>query len=132
MRVQEAGFVELGHAALDGTKIKADASKHKAMSYGRMKKKKEELAREIEGLLKNAEAVDKREDKEYGKGKKGWDLPDELKRRETRLARINEAMNALEEVARQEASEKQRDAETKTRKKHAFATQPSPVQTRTT
>ncbi len=108
---QEAGLVKLGHVALDGTKIKANASKHKAMSYGRMKKKKEELEKEIEGLLKSAEAVDKEEDKKYGKGKKGWDLPDELKRRETRLAKIKEAMNALEEEARQEACEKQEAAE---------------------
>ena len=77
---QEAGLVKLGHVALDGTKVKANASKHKAMSYGRMKKKKEELEKEIEALLKNAEVVDKQEDKEYGKGKKGWDLPDELKK----------------------------------------------------
>jgi len=125
---QEAGLVKLGHVALDGTKIKANASKHKAMSYGRMKKKKEELEKEIEGLLKNAEAVDKKEDKEYGKGKKGWDLPDELKRRETRLVKIEEAMNALEEEARQEALEKQKAAETKARKKQAPASQPPPAE----
>ena len=81
---QEAGLVKLGHVALDGTKIKANASKHKAMSYGRMKKTKDELEKEIEGLLKNAEVVDKEEDKKYGKGRKGWDLPDESK--EERLA----------------------------------------------
>jgi len=122
---QEAGLVKLGHVALDGTKVKANASKHKAMSYGRMKKKKEELEKEIEKLLKSAEAVDKEEDKKYGKGKKGWDLPDELKRRETRLAKIKEAMNALEEEAKQEACEKQQTAKTKTRKKQASASQPS-------
>jgi len=90
-----------------------------------MKKKKEELEKEIEKLLKSAEAVDKEEDKRYGKGKKGWDLPDELKRRETRLAKIKEAMNALEEEAKQEACEKQQTAKTKTRKKQASASQPS-------
>jgi transposase len=125
---QEAGLVKLGHVALDGTKVKANASKHKAMSYGRMKKKKEELEKEIEGLLKSAEAVDKEEDKKYGKGKKGWDLPDELKRRETRLAKIKEAMNALEEEAKQEASEKQQTTKTKTEKKQAPASQPSPAE----
>ena len=62
-------------------------------------------------LLKNAEAVDKEEDKKYGKGKKGWDLPDELKRRETRLEKIKEAMSALEEEAKQEAAEKQKAKE---------------------
>jgi transposase len=106
---QEAGLVKLGHVALDGTKIKANASKHKAMSYERMKKKKEELEKEIDGLLKNAEAVDKEEDKKYGKGKKGWDLPDELKRRETRLEKIKTAMSALEEEAKQQAAEKQKE-----------------------
>lgn len=116
---QEAGLVKLGHVALDGTKVKANASKHKAMSYGRMKKKKEELEKEIEVLLMSAETVDKEEDKKYGKGKKGWDLPDELKRRETRLAKIKEAMNALEEEARQEEAEKQQTQKTKGKQKPA-------------
>ncbi len=105
---QEAGLVKLGHVALDGTKVRANASKHKAMSYGRMKKKKEELEKEIEALLENAEAVDQQEDNTYGKGKKGWDLPDELKRKDMRLRKIKEAMLALEAEARQEAAEKQK------------------------
>jgi len=107
---QEAGLVKLGHVALDGTKVKANASKHKAMSYGRMKKKKEELEKEIDALLQNAEAVDKEEDQKFGKGRKGWDLPDELKRRETRLAKIKEAMKALEAEARQEESKNPKPA----------------------
>jgi transposase len=121
---QEAGLVKLGHVALDGTKIKANASKHKAMSYGRMKKKKEELEKEIDELLKNAEAVDKEEDKKYGKGKKGWDLPDELKRRETRLEKIKAAMSALEEEARQQAAEKQKEKEARKKSKKGSASQP--------
>jgi transposase len=125
---QEAGLVKLGHVALDGTKIKANASKHKAMSYGRMKKSKEELEKEIEELLKGAEAVDKEEDKKYGKGKKGWNLPDELQRKESRLKKIKEAMNALEEEARQEASEKQEAKETKAKEKQPSASQPPPAQ----
>jgi transposase len=124
---QEAGLVKLGHVALDGTKIKANASKHKAMSYGKMKKKKEELEKEIDELLKNAEAVDDEEDKKYGKNKKGWDLPDELKRRETRLAKIKEAMNALEEEARQEAAEKQKAKQARKKSKKAPASQPPPA-----
>jgi hypothetical protein len=68
---QQAGLVKLGHLALDGTKIKANASKHKAMSYGRMKKKKEELEKEIEGLLKNAEAVDEERRQRVRLGQKG-------------------------------------------------------------
>ena len=123
---QEAGLVKLGHVALDGTKIKANASKHKAMSYGRMKKKKEELEKEIDELLKNAEAVDKEEDKKYGKGKKGWDLPDELKRRETRLEKIKAAMSALEEEAEQQAAEKQKAKEARKKSTNSSASQPPP------
>jgi hypothetical protein len=95
---------------LDGTKVRANASKHRAMSYGRMKKKKEELEKGIEALLKDAEAVDKEEDKKYGKGKKGWELPDELKRRETRLAKIKDAAKALEDEARQQESQNPKPA----------------------
>ncbi len=121
---QEAGLVKLGHVALDGTKIKANASKHKAMSYGRMKKKKEELEKEINELLKSAEAVDREEDKKYGKGKKGWDLPDELKRRETRLEKIKAAMSALEEEAKQQAAEKQAGKEVRKKSKKDSGIQP--------
>jgi len=124
---QEAGLVKLGHVALDGTKIKANASKHKAMSYGKMKKKKEELEKEIDELLKNAEAVDKEEDKKYGKGKKGWDLPDELKRRETRLEKIKAAMSALEEEAEQQAAEKQKAKEAREKSKNGSASQSPPA-----
>ena len=124
---QEAGLVKLGHVALDGTKVKANASKHKAMSYGRMKKTKEELEKEIEGLLKNADVVDREEDKKYGKGKKGWELPDELKRRETRLAKIKEAMNTLEEEAREAAAEKQQEKEAQKKSTKGSANKPSPA-----
>jgi transposase len=123
---QQAGIVKLGHVALDGTKVKANASKHKAMSYGGMKKKKEELEKEIDELLKNAQAVDKEEDKKYGKGKKGWDLPDELKRRETRLEKIKAAMSALEEEAEQQTAEKQKAKETRTKSKKVSASQAPP------
>jgi len=125
---QEAGLVKLGHVALDGTKVRANASKHKAMSYGRMKKKEEELEQEIKNLLKSAEAVDKEEDRKYGKGKKGWDLPDELKRRETRLAKIREAKKALEEEARQKESEKQKAKEAKAKGKQTAASPPPAVE----
>jgi transposase len=110
---QEAGLVRLGHVSLDGTKIKANASKHKAMSYGRMKKTKEELDGEIAELLKKAETVDEEEDRKYGKGKKGFDLPEELQRRETRLKKIKEAMSALEDEAKREAEEKRQAKEDK-------------------
>jgi len=99
---REAKLVKLGHVALDGTKVKANASKHKAMSYGRMHEKEKELEREVNELLRKAESVDAEEDKRYGKGGRGDELPEELKFREKRLARIREAKKALEErVARE-------------------------------
>ena len=103
---KEAGLVKLGHVALDGTKMKANASKHKAMSYGRMVKKEKELAREVDKLLKQAAALDEQEDKKYGKGKRGDELPKELKFKEQRLAKIREAKQALEQEARVDAGAK--------------------------
>ena len=103
---QKAGLVKLGHVALDGTKIKANASKHKAMSYDRMCKTEVELEKEVERLLQEAERVDAREDELYGKDKRGDELPEELSRRETRLKKIREAKKALEEEARLEAQKK--------------------------
>ncbi len=100
---QKAGLVKLGHVALDGTKVKANASKHKAMSYEHMQKKTDELEAEIARLLAEAEATDTAEDTRYGKGKRGDELPDELRYRERRLKKIQEAKQALEDEARQEA-----------------------------
>ena len=97
---REAGLVKFGHIALDGTKMKANASKHKAMSYGRMKQDITRLEHEIVHLLDQAEETDAREDELYGKDKRGDELPEELTRRETRLARIKEAKRALEEEAK--------------------------------
>ncbi|MGO8816033.1 MAG: IS1182 family transposase [Terriglobia bacterium] len=105
---QRAGLVKLGHVALDGTKIKASASKHKAMSYERMEKGEKELAAEVQALLAAAARVDAEEDGKYGKGKRGDELPKELARREGRLEKIREAKAALEQEAREarEAAEK--------------------------
>lgn len=103
---QKAGLVKLGHVALDGTKIKANASKHKAMSYERICKTEAELEKEVKQLLREAERVDAREDKMYGKDKRGDELPEELARRGTRLEKIREAKKALEEEARLEAAKK--------------------------
>jgi len=103
---QKAGLVKLGHVALDGTKIKANASKHKAMSYKRMKEEEVRLEAEVAELLKKAESVDEEEDQHYGKGKKGDELPKELAFRESRLKRIQEAKAALEAEARLEAEKK--------------------------
>jgi transposase len=104
---QRAGLVKLGHVALDGTKIKANASKHKAMSYDRMEKAEKKLAAEVQALLAEAARVDAEEDGKYGKGKRGDELPKELARRESRLEKIREAKAALEQEAREAAEKKQ-------------------------
>jgi transposase len=108
---QRAGLVKLGHVALDGTKIKANASKHKAMSYGRMEEAEKKLEAEVEALLAEAARVDAEEDGKYGKGKRGDELPAELARRESRLAKIREAKAALEQEARAAAEQKQAEVE---------------------
>lgn len=106
---QEAGLVKLGHVALDGTKVKANASRHKAMSYERMLRKEEELMREVDALLQDAERTDREEDRLYGK-KRGDELPAELARRESRLQKIREAKAALEAEAREKAEREAEDA----------------------
>ena len=102
---QQAGLVKLGHVALDGTKVRANASKHKAMSYGRMKEREERLQAEVDELLRKAQEVDEEEDRRYGKDKRGDELPEELAFRESRLRRIREAKAALEAEARAEAEQ---------------------------
>jgi transposase len=101
----EAGAMKLGRVALDGTKVKANASKHKAMSYERMKEKQQAIRAEARALLAQAEATDAAEDARYGADRRGDELPEELQRRESRLKKIREAKRALEERARQEAKE---------------------------
>ena len=97
------GAPRLGRVALDGTKVKANASKHKAMSYKRMGEKQQQLRAEVEDLLAQAEAADAAEDAQYGAGRRGDDLPAELLRRESRLQRIREAKKVLKERAKDEA-----------------------------
>ena len=77
--------MKLGHVALDGTKVQANASKHKAMSYGRMKQELARLEGEVEQLLARAEAIDTEEDALYGTGNRGDELPEELRFRQQRL-----------------------------------------------
>jgi transposase len=103
---REAGLAKLGHVALDGTKVLANASKHKAMSYGRMKKRRAELMAEVAELMAKAETIDAEEDAKFGKGVRGDEIPEELRFRETRLAKIEEAMAALEAEAKAEADAK--------------------------
>jgi transposase len=98
-----AGAMRLGRVAIDGSKLKANASKHKAMSYGRMKEKERELRAEVQRLLAEADRQDEADDRRYGKDRGGDELPEELRRRESRLKRIHEAKRALEEEARREA-----------------------------
>ena len=100
-----AGLAKVGTIALDGTKVKANASRHKAMSYERMKTEETRLKEEIAKLLAEAEAADQAEDLEHGPDRRGDELPDELARRQGRLAKIQLARKLLEERARIEAAE---------------------------
>src|SRR6184192_2152167 len=102
---ETAGLVKLGHVALDGTKIKANASKHKAMSYERMSEAEQKLEQEVAQLLAQAQAVDASEDRQYGPGRRGDELPAELAQRETRLKKIREAKRALEQEAQARAEQ---------------------------
>jgi len=99
----KAGLVKLGHVAIDGTKVQANASKHKAMSYDRMEEKEKQLKTEVEKLLAQAAEADAAEDTLYGKGNRGDELTGELARRESRLKKIAEAKRALEQEARDRA-----------------------------
>ena len=107
----ETGTMKLGRVALDGSKVKAHASKHKAMSYERMQETEKRLREEVRKLLKQAEAADKEEDSQYGRDRRGDELPEELQRRETRIGRIREAKRALEERAREQAKSEGKDPE---------------------
>ena len=98
-----SGLARLGHVSLDGTRIKANASKHRAMSYARMVKAEAELKAIVDGWLKAAEAADAAEDAEYGADRRGDEMPDWMADRQKRLARIKEAKVALEAKAKAEA-----------------------------
>jgi len=99
----EAGAMKVGRVAVDGTKVKANASKHKAMSYDRMQEKEKQLRAEVKQLLAQAEAADAAEDQQHGKDRRGDELPAELQRRETRIKKIQEAKRAVEQRARDKA-----------------------------
>ena len=102
-----AGLVKLGHVALDGTKIKANASKHKAMSYERMGKREAELQAEVDGWLKAAEAADAAEDKAFGADKRGEEMPDWAADKQARLAKLRQAKAELEAEAKAKAAAEQ-------------------------
>ena len=99
----EAGAMKVGRVAIDGTKIKANASKHKAMSYDRMQEKEKQIKAEVKQLLEQAEAADAEEDALHGRDRRGDELPEELQRRESRLKKIKEAQKAIEARAREKA-----------------------------
>ena len=101
---EQAGLVKLGHVALDGTKLKANASKHKAMSYGRMKQREAELAAEVQKWLAQAEAADAAEDAALGRKRRGDELPEWVQSKQQRLAKMREAMAALEAEAQAAAA----------------------------
>jgi transposase len=100
----KAGLVKLGHVALDGTKIRANASKHKSMSYGRMKKSEETLNAEIQDWFEKADLADQQEDELYGPGQRGDELPDWVKDKQKRLEKIRQAKAELEAEAKAEAA----------------------------
>jgi transposase len=109
---QKAGLVSLGHVALEGTKLKANASKHKAMSHERMLKSERQLDGEMRALLRKAEIIDAQEDGQYGKGKWGDELPQELQRRSSRLEWIRKAKAELEAgAAAAKAAQRQEQVE---------------------
>lgn len=97
---QEAGALKVGRIALDGTKIRANASKHKAMSYARMPERQAALQAEVQRLLAEAETLDRAEDAQYGRGQRGNDLPPELRDPATRRQRLREAQARLQEAER--------------------------------
>ena len=112
----KAGLVKLGHAAIDGSKIKANANKHKAQSYARRGETEARLKQEIEALLQQAEATDAAEDAQYGKGRGGDELPEQLQRRESRLKRIQQAKAELEQEARAKAEQERAEVEANLRR----------------
>ena len=132
----QAGLVKVGLVSLDGAKVKANASRHKAMSYEYMQKEEQRLHKEIAELLAKAKSADEAEDALHGLDKRGDELPEELARRETRLARIQEAKKALEtqalEAARAEEArrdtkdEERRQAGETPRKRKPVDTAPKP------
>jgi transposase len=100
---RRTGMVKLGHVAIDGTKIKANAAKRKSMTYERMTEVEKELEAEVAAMLAEAARIDDEEDKLYGKGRRGDELPEELRKRETRLKKIREAKAELESEIKEAA-----------------------------
>lgn len=120
---REAGIVRAGgDVAVDGSKVKANASRHSAMSYGRMTQEELKLHGEVENYMRGAEAEDREEDKRYGKKQRGWTVDERLADRKVRLKKIQEAKKKLEDEARERATreqdERRREAEAEGREFH--------------
>lgn len=113
---QKADLAELGHVSLDGSKVRASASKHKAMSYGHLKKKVEELAADVRRFLEESEAVDRAEDEQFGQGKRGDELRAWAKDKVERLKKIREAKAAVDAkgqvIVACDLTDRQNDGET--------------------
>jgi transposase len=116
---QQAGMVSLVHLAVDGTKIAANASKHKAMSYGRMEEEEGRLTTEIQKMLQRAAAEDAQEDQEHGREAPGSLFSEEIARRKSRLEKLREAKAALEAQVREAAAQKKAEREAKERERAA-------------
>ena len=121
-----AGLLNLEHVSLDGSKVDANASKHKAMSYGRMQSETERLEGEIRELVTKAEGIDAEEDELYGKGKEAHEISEELKRRKKRLERIAKAKVELEQEARRAREQELRERAERQRK--AAVAEPDPTE----
>src|SRR5262249_40511847 len=93
---RQSGLKKLGHLSVDGKEVKANASKHKAMSYGRMEEAMKKLDEQVDRLLEEAEALDAQEDERYGKGRRGDELPEEMKDPKKRAERLREAARQVE------------------------------------
>jgi transposase len=104
-----SGLVSLGRVALDGTKLRASASRHKAMSYDRLGPRMDEIEKQVAAILAEAEAVDAAEDEEFGEDRRGDELPKELATREGRLRKMRAAKEAIEAEAREKAATKAAD-----------------------
>ena len=123
----KAGLVKLGNIAIDGSKFKANASKHKAMSYDRIQPTMERLEQEIKALLDESMRVDADEDAKYGKGKRADEIPHDLKIRKSRLEKIRQAKQELEEEALEKANYNNNDNESKSGKTEKTSSSPRPT-----
>jgi len=123
---RDAGIAKLGHVALDGTKMKANASKHAAMSYARMKAKEPELAAIVEAWMNEAKETDEGEDDEHGPDRRGDEMPDHIKAKVKKLARIRASMARLEEQAKEEAERLAKERAAKEKEKGRALGGPKP------